>query len=209
MSKEENLRLLQEYSKTRDIETRNKILEQNYNLIPYAIKYYYSEDSRLTPTVREDMLSAGVIGLITAIERFDATKYSVLSTYAIPYIREAISHMLSEEYTFSQMERETESDDKHLSFEEQIEDTYQKSEIQEELNDAYSQLLTESERDCLDMIYRVCDEPAWSINEIAKQLGMTSKEVKDNYYRGLVKINQPWVRWYLEKLKGECQNDTN
>ena len=209
MGKEENLRLLREYAQTHDVAIRNEILMQNYNLIPYTIKYYYSDDSRITPTVREDMMGAGVTGLITAIERFDATKYSVLSTYAIPYIREAISHMLSEEYTFSQMERETESDDKHISFEEQIEDKYQKPELQEELSDAYSQLLTESERDCLDLIYRVCDEPAWSINEIAKQLGMTPKEVKDNYYRGLVKINQPWVRWYLEKLKGEWQDDTN
>ena len=42
MGKEENLRLLQEYAQTRDVDTRNKILEQNYNLIPPYHLFMYA-----------------------------------------------------------------------------------------------------------------------------------------------------------------------
>ena len=42
----------------------------------------------------EDLLQVGCIGLIRAIERFDTTKGSAFSSFAMPYIRGEIQHYL-------------------------------------------------------------------------------------------------------------------
>lgn len=52
----------------------------------------------LPPNVeREDLISAGVIGLIKAIDQFDTTRQVKFETYAIALIRGAILEMLREE----------------------------------------------------------------------------------------------------------------
>ncbi|HOK55308.1 MAG TPA: sigma-70 family RNA polymerase sigma factor, partial [Armatimonadota bacterium] len=52
----------------------------------------------LPPNVdREDLISAGVIGLIKAIDQFDTSRNVKFETYAIALIRGAILEMLREE----------------------------------------------------------------------------------------------------------------
>lgn len=70
----------QEYlirSKNGDVEARNKLVEHNLRLVAHIIKKYYS-----TQTDHDDLVSIGTIGLIKAINTFDAEKNIKLSSYA-------------------------------------------------------------------------------------------------------------------------------
>ncbi|MFA5300504.1 MAG: sigma-70 family RNA polymerase sigma factor [Lutibacter sp.] len=65
---------------TGDIEARNKLIKCNIKLVVSAAKkYFYRTDY-------EDLIITGILGLIHAIEKFDATRDVRLSTYATFWI---------------------------------------------------------------------------------------------------------------------------
>jgi len=88
--KHESLRLLREYQRLGSAETRNKIVGLNFGLVRKEAHHWVNQCSESY----EDLLQVGSIGLIRAIERFDTTKGSAFSSFAIPYIRGEIQHYL-------------------------------------------------------------------------------------------------------------------
>lgn len=66
-------------------EAKERLVESNIRLVINIAKSYHS---RAIPL--EDLIQEGVIGLITAIERFDPTKGFRFSTYATHWIKQAI-----------------------------------------------------------------------------------------------------------------------
>lgn len=60
-----------------DVASRNKLVEHNLRLVAHIIKKYYA-----TQTDHDDLVSIGTIGLIKAINTFDADKNIKLSSYA-------------------------------------------------------------------------------------------------------------------------------
>ena len=199
---QENQELLKEYAKTRDPEIRNKILLNNVGLVHRCYQMYFA--SRYpSETDCEELVSAGIMGLLTAIERFDADTYTVLSTYAFPYIRNQMNRLVHPEMTFSEYECE----DAEIPMEEQIEDTYTFDQHQKDISKVMEKLLTPDEISVLHVINRTSDEPPWSVNEIAKELKMQPKEVTDLYKSGITKLSVPCVQWYLRKCKGVLNND--
>jgi len=88
VSKKATERLWQEYAATRDLKLRERLILQYAPLVKYVV-------GRLAinlPTIleSEDILSAGTIGLISAVERFDPHRGVKFETYAIARIRGAI-----------------------------------------------------------------------------------------------------------------------
>lgn len=77
-----------------------KALEQiclaNYRLVMSQVKRYIGRSQWLTP---EDLFICGVLGLIDAIRNFDASRGCRLSTYAVPWIRQAISREIDNKGT--------------------------------------------------------------------------------------------------------------
>lgn len=61
-----------------DVEAKNTLIERNLRLVAHIVKKY----SSLSSHDSEDLISIGTIGLIKAINSFDATKSKKLSTYA-------------------------------------------------------------------------------------------------------------------------------
>ena len=60
-----------------DQKARNTLIEHNLRLVAHIIKKYYA-----TWSDQEDLVSIGTIGLIKAVNTFDATKGARLSSYA-------------------------------------------------------------------------------------------------------------------------------
>lgn len=199
---QDNQKLLREYAATRDPEIRNKILLNNIGLVHRCYQMYFA--SRYpSETDCEELVSAGTIGLLIAIDRFNADNYTVLSTYAFPYIRNQMNKLVNPEVAFSDFECE----DSEIPMEEQIEDTYVFNQKQMDISKVMEKLLTPEEISVLHVINRTSDEPPWSVNEIAKELHMSAKEVTDLYKSGLTKLSVPCVQWYLRKCKGVLDND--
>ena len=75
-----NLELMKEYKKTGNIKIRNQIVEENIPLVRFVVsrmcaKNYYEHEF-------EDLVSYGIFGLFTAIDKFDLTLGLKFSTYA-------------------------------------------------------------------------------------------------------------------------------
>ena len=76
LSAKEEYELLQKM-KSGDAEAKNKLIEHNLRLVAHVIKKYYSANIS-----QDDLISIGTIGLIKAINSFDADKGTRLATYA-------------------------------------------------------------------------------------------------------------------------------
>lgn len=73
------------------VNARDKLLLSNQALVAYIAKHY-----RDTPIPHEDLIGEGILGLLRAIERYDLSKDTRLSTYATWWIRHAITRALSQ-----------------------------------------------------------------------------------------------------------------
>ena len=76
--------------KNGDKSARNEIIERNMGLVvSTALKFLKTYGAEL-----EDLIQEGIIGLITAVERFDYTKGFKFSTFAVPYIKQKIQRYI-------------------------------------------------------------------------------------------------------------------
>lgn len=88
--KHEIWRLLREYQKFECAEIRNQLVQLNLGLVRKEAHHWVNQCTESY----EDLLQVGCIGLIRAIERFDTTRGTAFSSFAIPYIRGEIQHYL-------------------------------------------------------------------------------------------------------------------
>lgn len=88
----DNIRLIKEYKKTKDINIRNQIIVNNIRLIAkYA--YKYSAKSSLE---YDDLVNEGVFGMIQAIENFDINRNNEFSTYAVYWIKQRVRRAIQD-----------------------------------------------------------------------------------------------------------------
>ena len=73
----EEERMYLQRSAAGDLEARNILIERNLRLVAHIMKKYYSQSAD-----QEDLISIGTIGLIKAVNTFDAEKRIKLATYA-------------------------------------------------------------------------------------------------------------------------------
>ncbi len=78
----------QEYRERPTVELRNRLVERYLSLVKYNAERIWS---RLPDGVElDDLISAGVFGLLDAIEAFDLTRGVKFETYCVPRIRGAM-----------------------------------------------------------------------------------------------------------------------
>ena len=68
-----------------DATAREKLIRHNLRLVAHIVKKYYA-----LPGDQEDLVSIGTIGLVKAVDTFDATRKARFSTYASRCIENAI-----------------------------------------------------------------------------------------------------------------------
>lgn len=93
LSSEEINELIKDYKETKNQESYNKIIYSNFRLIFYVINKYFRIATKTVPIM--DMIQDGSIGLMTAIDKFDFSKETQFSTYAIFWVRSKISRGLA------------------------------------------------------------------------------------------------------------------
>src|SRR5262245_25873771 len=80
--------LWQSYHADRTVEARNRLVERHLPLVRYNAERIWS---RLPEGVElDDLISAGIFGLMDAIEAFDTTRGVKFETYCVPRIRGAM-----------------------------------------------------------------------------------------------------------------------
>lgn len=91
ISPEEESRLWEEYTKTGNLDAREKLAEKYIHLVKYVINRMLAV-SHIESEVLDydDLYSCGVMGLLTAIDGFDPKREVKFVTYAIPRIKGSI-----------------------------------------------------------------------------------------------------------------------
>ena len=72
-----------------DLDARDMLIEHNMRLVAHVVKKYHGSDYDM-----EDLLTVGTIGLIKAVNTFDADKGSRLATYAARCVENEILMLL-------------------------------------------------------------------------------------------------------------------
>ena len=167
-----------------DQTARNMLIEHNMRLVAHVVKKYQCQDYDT-----EDLLSAGTIGLIKAVNTFDVDKGSRLATYAARCVENEILMLLragkkraKEVSLFEPIG--TDKDGETVSLVDVIEMENPKTIDQlildqdiKELYQAFDQKLTENEKQVISMRYGLFKGKEHTQREVAGVLGISSSYV--------------------------------
>lgn len=185
LSAEEEQELLKQV-KLGDEQARKTLIESNLRLVTKIARQYRRPKIELL-----DLIQEGNIGLIEAVDKFDAEMGYRFSTYAVWSIRKAIQEFLGEENTIESLDSIIEDEGEEVFLSDMIEDAEtilggpsceiidaQLEQIEEQQR-IFERLDTipEREREVLMMLYGFKDKPM-SLQDIADQLGMSHERVR-------------------------------
>ena len=167
-----------------DQTARNMLIEHNMRLVAHVVKKYQCQDYDT-----EDLLSAGTIGLIKAVNTFDVDKGSRLATYAARCVENEILMLLragkkraKEVSLFEPIG--TDKDGETVSLVDVIEMENPKTIDQlildqdiTELYQAFDQKLTENEKQVISMRYGLFKGKEHTQREVAGVLGISRSYV--------------------------------
>jgi RNA polymerase nonessential primary-like sigma factor len=185
LSAEEEQELLKQV-KLGDEQARKTLIESNLRLVTKIARQYRRPKIELL-----DLIQEGNIGLIEAVDKFDAEMGYRFSTYAVWSIRKAIQEFLGEENTIESLDSIIEDDGEEVFLSDMIKDAEtilggpscemidaQLEKAEERLR-VFERLDTipEREREVLMMLYGFKGKPM-SLQDIADQLGMSHERVR-------------------------------
>ncbi len=167
-----------------DQTARNMLIEHNMRLVAHVVKKYQCQEYDT-----EDLLSAGTIGLIKAVNTFDADKGSRLATYAVRCVENEILMLLragkkraKEVSLFEPIG--TDKDGETVSLVDVIEMENPRTIDQlildqdiKELYEAFDECLTESEKQVIAMRYGLFKGKEHTQREVAAVLGISRSYV--------------------------------
>ena len=185
LSAEEEQELLKQV-KLGDEQARKTLIESNLRLVTKIARQYRRPKIELL-----DLIQEGNIGLIEAVDKFDAEMGYRFSTYAVWSIRKAIQEFLGEENTIESLDSIIEDNGEEVFLSDMIKDAEtilggpsceiidaQLEQIEEQQR-IFERLDTipEREREVLMMLYGFKGKPM-SLQDIADLLGMSHERVR-------------------------------
>ena len=167
-----------------DLEAREVLISRNLRLVAHVVKKYQQSGYET-----DDLLSVGTIGLIKAVNTFNAEKGSRLATYAVKCVENEILMMFRSGKNFSRevaiydpigadKDGETVSlFDVLESGDREVLETVIIGQDVKILYEAYRDRLTETEKKVIRMRYGLFGEDEHTQREIAGQLGISRSYV--------------------------------
>lgn len=184
-----------------DQTARNMLIEHNMRLVAHVVKKYQCQDYDT-----EDLLSAGTIGLIKAVNTFDVDKGSRLATYAARCVENEILMLLragkkraKEVSLFEPIG--TDKDGETVSLVDVIEMENPKTIDQlildqdiKELYQAFDQKLTENEKQVIFMRYGLFKGKEHTQREVAGVLGISRSYVSRIEKKAIGKLREEFEK---------------
>ena len=184
-----------------DQTARNMLIEHNMRLVAHVVKKYQCQDYDT-----EDLLSAGTIGLIKAVNTFDVDQGSRLATYAARCVENEILMLLragkkraKEVSLFEPIG--TDKDGETVSLVDVIEMENPKTIDQlildqdiKELYQAFDQKLTENEKQVISMRYGLFKGKEHTQREVAGVLGISRSYVSRIEKKAIGKLREEFEK---------------
>ena len=194
LSAAEERELLLRMKKNSDNEARSKLIEHNLRLVAHIIKKYYSAYGE-----QEDLISIGTIGLIKAIDSFDAEKGTRLATYAARCIEnEILMHFraIKKNAGIMSLSEPIDSDSEGnpltlidlIFVDDTVAEEIDKIKKSKQLYEYLELFDDEREKEILIMRYGLYDTKEMTQREIAKKLGISRSYVSRIEKRGIEKL---------------------
>lgn len=180
-----------------DNEAKKVLIERNLRLVAHVIKKYYTATRD-----QEDLISIGTIGLIKAVNTFDAEKKIRLATYAGRCIEnEILMHFRSQRKTagevmmFDTLENDGEGNaltlgDTLSDESEEILDRLDREEMYTALAAGMEKLLDEREREIITRRYGLDNKKPMTQREIAASSGISRSYVSRIEKKALEKLKK-------------------
>ncbi len=180
-----------------DLEARNTLIERNLRLVAHIMKKYYTQTSD-----QEDLISIGTIGLIKAINTFNAEKGARLATYAARCVEnEILMHFRSQKKSAQDVSLsdyiDTGCDDGAalslmdvVSQEEDLLEQLTNRETVEQLRRAVTRCLTDQERQVIRLRYGLGGGAPKRQREVAQLTGISRSYVSRIEKRALEKLRE-------------------
>ncbi|HEX3075494.1 MAG TPA: RNA polymerase sporulation sigma factor SigK [Lachnospiraceae bacterium] len=178
-------------------EARRILIERNLRLVAHIVKKYSAPDKEI-----DDLISIGTIGLIKAIDTFDADKGIRLATYASRCIDNELLMMLrsgkkqsKEVYLYEPIGADKEGNEINLldiieSVDEDIVDTIELEENIIKLRRFVKRLLTDREKEIIVLRYGLGGHQEVTQREIAIRLGISRSYVSRIEKKALKKLRE-------------------
>ena len=179
-----------------DAAAREKLIRHNLRLVAHIVKKYYA-----LPGDQEDLVSIGTIGLMKAVDTFDATRKARFSTYASRCIENEIRMQFRRERKSGQtvsLQESLEADgDSALTLADVIQDGFcmeDSCERQEDVRRLRQLLdtLPARERQILLLRYGLAGQPPLTQLETAGLLGISRSYVSRLETHALELLRQAW-----------------
>ena len=194
LTPEEESRYLQEYKKGSP-EAKDILIERNLRLVAHIVKKYQGAPEEL-----DDLISIGTIGLIKAVQTFDANKANRLSTYAARCIdNELLMYFRSKKKTNREVSLYdpigTDKEGNEISLLDVIEtepvDVVKEYSLKQDtvlLYHLLPDILTQREQDVLTFRYGLYGQREQTQREIAKRLNISRSYVSRIEKNALMKL---------------------
>ena len=179
-----------------DAAAREKLIRHNLRLVAHIVKKYYA-----LPGDQEDLVSIGTIGLMKAVDTFDATRKARFSTYASRCIENEIRMQFRRERKSGQtvsLQESLEADgDSALTLADVIQDGFCMEECCEKKADLLRvrqllETLPARERQILLLRYGLAGQPPLTQLETAQLLGISRSYVSRLESHALCQLRQHW-----------------
>ena len=184
-----------------NLKAKNEIIEANLKFVFDIAKKY---TGRGVPIL--ELISEGNMGLLKAIDKFDETRDIKFISYAVWWIRQAMSDAIKKRNLINFVDIDTERSndtkfDKIFTSEdnddedEGIQFSNEENESYEEINSAQSDLvsrvllvLNEREREIIESYYGINGKEELTLNEMGEKYHLTSERVRQIKKQGLKKL---------------------
>lgn len=184
-----------------DQTARNMLIEHNMRLVAHVVKKYQCQDYDT-----EDLLSAGTIGLIKAVNTFDVDKGSRLATYAARCVENEILMLLragkkraKEVSLFEPIGTDKDGETVSLVYVIEMENPKTIDQLIldqdiKELYQAFDQKLTENEKQVISMRYGLFKGKEHTQREVAGVLGISRSYVSRIEKKAIGKLREEFEK---------------
>lgn len=186
-----------------DKEARGILIERNLRLVAHIVKKYNTNEREI-----DDLISIGTIGLIKAIDTFDAEKGIRLATYASRCIENELLMMLrngkkqsKDVYLYEPIGADKEGNEINLldiieSVDEDVVETMELSENVKKLYQYLDDILSTREKQIIIMRYGLYGDDEVTQREIADMLGISRSYVSRIEKKALKKLRNRYESEY-------------
>lgn len=180
-----------------DKEARGILIERNLRLVAHIVKKYNTNEREI-----DDLISIGTIGLIKAIDTFDADKGIRLATYASRCIENELLMMLrngkkqaKDVYLYEPIGSDKEGNEINLldiieSVDEDVVEAMELSDNIKKLYEYLDDILSEREKEIIIMRYGLYSDKEITQREIADMLGISRSYVSRIEKKALKKLRK-------------------